>query len=167
MSTDRADPHEVHRLRHSLGQITVDAVDARLAHEREIAAVAPGDMIQQVQLTIAGEATATSGADEFEVYWADPFLHDVARGDMDYDLDNPSFASGIELLADAAVWVQVQVRRWLRDDSSLIVGALVRVLVMCPEATQTPAPFRGTLHLSFIGYGVPSDDDDQDEEADD
>jgi hypothetical protein len=163
--------HDVHRLHHALGQIVVDAVDDRAALEAELAAIAPGDMIQQLQLDISGQATSTPAVLDFEVSWPNPFLNDVAPGDVDGNLDNPSFAPGIEMQSDGAVMAQVQVRRWIRDESSLIVGALLRAITWTAYSPEVPppapSPFRAVLHLTFIGYAVPADeDDDDDQEAD-
>jgi hypothetical protein len=163
-----SDPRDVHRLRRSLGQLTIDAVDARLAAAREASELAPGDMVQHIQLEVGGQAAATVGFNDFEVYWPNPFLNDVARGDVGNDLDNPNLATGIELTSDDPVLTQVQLRRWLRDESSLIVGAQMRFLVWSPsDDPMHAAQYKATLHLSFIGYAAPADPDDNDDEADD
>lgn len=158
-----SDLHDIHRLQHSLVEVAVDAVDTRLANEREAAELGAGDMIQQVQLPVEGYAGALIGTSFVDVTFLHPFFNDIAPGQMgDSNLKNPTFVPGVEITSDDPVLVHAQVRRWLRNDRSLITGAQLRVMAWSPDAAGQHQ-YKGVLHCSFIGFGAPNDDDEEDE----
>lgn len=152
--------HEIHRLRRALARMTIEATDAREAHDREIAAVAAGDMAQQIHASVEGRVARAPVFTEIDVTWPYPFLNDVAATDT--SMENPSFASGVELRSESPVFIDAQVRSWTRDDSSFITGARVRVTAWAPNAAKMTR-YNAVIHMVFLGYAAPTDDNDDDE----
>lgn len=152
--------HDNHKLNRSLARATFEAVEARERHIAAIAPMAPGDMSQQVQVTISGKVGAHVIYQEIDVYWPNPFtMRTDSTSGTDSTLSNPHFNSGVEILTDGHVSIDPQVRDWIADDSDRVIGAKVRISVFAPNALKK-RPYNANVHLTFFGYGAPQVDDD-------
>lgn len=146
------------RLRRSISALTIGVVQSQRVRERELGPISGGDMGQQVQFPVNGRVGRTPVMEELDVQWPHPFMTRVSTARSNMAFENPTLAIGIELQSEDAVLLQAQVKDWIEDDSSFLVGAKVRIIAWCPSAPKLTT-FSGIVHLSFFGYAVPSDDD--------
>lgn len=149
------------RLGRALAQMQIETVEARERHDAAIARVAAAEMIQQVHVEIRGVVNRSIGSIDVTVGWPHPFLHDVAKSQMESDLESPTFAYGVELRSEMPIIVQAQLRRWIRDERSFITSAEIRILIWGPDMPK-PERFTGKVHLSFIGFAAPMEDEEED-----
>lgn len=152
---------EFHKLQRALGQIVIDTEDARAAQREQDRAVAAGDMAQSIHAPVVGKVGRVPTMTDVTVSWLHPFLTDVATTQSESVLENPTFTHGIELTSDSFVMVSVQLSSWIRDESSFVVGAVVRVVAWAPEAPKK-VRYSGVIHMTFTGYAAPQDDDEED-----
>jgi hypothetical protein len=152
-----------HRLRRSMGAMTVDLLEGQRAHDQELLPLSAGDMAQQVQFNVSGRAGKHPTYSEVDVTWPYPFLMRLAQDQVESYLQNPHFAFGVELLTDGFLLLDAQVRSWTADDSNMVTGARVRVSAWSPEARKKHK-FAAVLHLTFFGYAAPREDNEADDE---
>lgn len=151
--------HRAHAaLARSLSRLAVGNPKEDQRREAELASMRPGNMVQAVQLPVAGTASPAVSSALIPLTFEHPFLSPLSPDES--DLTVPHFSEGAEVHSDGAVIVHSQVTDWTYDDSGLIVGAKVKV-VTHGDAVD----FSATVHLSFTGYAAPSDDDDDGDAA--
>lgn len=116
---------------------------------------------QQVQIAINGTATATlmwtTATVDFNVSFA------MAPEQRDSALTMPHFTYGVYVASAGAsddstlgIAVQVNVRSWVRDaDTRAVTGATV--VIGAASGTEDTVEFSGYVHLSFQGFGAPTE----------
>lgn len=148
--------------------LTVGVVKGVQAHEQALARTALGDTVQHTQIDISGRVGREPYTFVLPVQWPIPLVYAPVQHDS--DLDNPHFNYGIELpmlsqspLSAAAPTdhpiILCAVAGWLGDDNGFTTGANVAVTSWLPGAKKKRA-FSATAHLSFWGFGAPTDDSD-------
>lgn len=146
-------------LSRGLSALTIDQQQASQDQENLDKVLRGYDMTQNVQIPCSGIAWREPTWAKFDIRWQVPFLNNIDRSRTDSDLDKPHFTTGAELQSDANVILTAQVRSWTTDpETGWLVGAQVRVCAWCPQARKKH-PWTGVIHLSFTGYGAPSEDD--------
>lgn len=146
-------------LQRSLAYLTLGAVRDI---ERARAAVASSKLqegFQQFQIPVMGTAN-------YGVLWAKlklefDFIFFAATGQRDSPYDRPQFSYGyvVEAADDKAPVVPVFVScavQYIDTDDGATRGCWLHVGVLSPTAEARP--FEGYLHVTFQGWGAPSDD---------
>lgn len=124
-----------------------------------------GELEQQFQLPldarVGTDAVVVDFAVEFDVYFFE------AQEQRDSPLTVPQFHSGAVLRvtddndADGGgVAYSIVVTDWVEDDRAAYIGAKLRLTLWRPPGAPAAINVEGYLHLSFQGYGAPSEDDD-------
>jgi hypothetical protein len=147
-----------HLLSQGLGALTAGVIEGKERVEAEDYPLASGEMIQRIHLPVTGVANRQMVRDEIDVTWPYPIINQLAAGQHESHQETPHFASGVELLTDDPVFLDVQVRAWEQDDRDFYTGATVRISAWAPEAVRTTR-FSAVLHLSFMGYAAAAEDD--------
>ncbi len=118
---------------------------------------------QQFQLPIAGTAAAAISFASVDLLFAVDFFD--APEQRDSPLSVPQFTFGAFIAPTVqpdnptgAVLVTACVSEWTLDDRGAIVGATVTVGTCVPGAADE-FPFEGYVHLTFQGYGAPSENE--------
>jgi hypothetical protein len=145
-------------LTQGLGAMTAGVVEGKERVDAEDYPLASTEMLQRIHLPVTGVATRQMVRDELDVTWPYPIINQLAAGQHESGQDVPHFASGVEILTDDPVFLDVQVRAWQQDDREFYTGATVRISAWAPEATRTTR-FSAVLHLAFMGYAAASEDD--------
>lgn len=113
---------------------------------------------QQYQVEIGGVAGAgafTESTIHFQetMYYA-PLQRNITTED-------PQVTWGVNLDKGDA-FVSVHVKRWLLDDNANYIGAVLRIGVMqgayAGQGGVEGSAFKGTIHVTFQGYGIPVED---------
>lgn len=144
-------------LARSLNALTVGVVKAREAREEQLAPLRLGNIIQALQVPLSGKVAEKPQRIEIPVSWPYPFVYAPAQTDSNLEL--PHFAPGIELLSPSPVIIIAQLHGWTRNDEEWTTGATVGVTAWIPGAKKKQE-FTALLHLTFTGYGAPSEDED-------
>lgn len=112
-----------------------------------------GEIEQQIQVAITGEAAATIAWATVDVTFDVEFLD--ATDQRYSNLTEPQFTHGTVLTTTEPVVISACVVLWSRDDRGVIVGATVAIGAHNPGATTG---YTGTAHLTFQGYGsIPNE----------
>lgn len=146
------------RLARGLARATIEATEADANHKAELAPLRGGQMLQHVQCPVQGRVGNRPVWQELAVTWPHPFLMAVSNGKSDTQLKVPQIATGVQLLTNEHIIIDVQIRDWAYDDSNFIVGATARVSAWSPLAGKKH-DFSAIIHLSFFGYGSPKEED--------
>jgi hypothetical protein len=150
-----------HRLNRALDRATYDATEAQDALSAELAADGSGDFAQHFQCPVTGKVGNKPTWNEIKVTFPHPYYMRVDPNRQNGNLSNPHMLTGIELLTDEHVMLDVQVKEWKVDSRSIITGARVRVIAWSPIAPKKQT-FNAVVHMTFIGYGGPSIDEGSD-----
>lgn len=118
-------------------------------------------MIQAVQVPLQGRVAEKPQRVEVPVTWPYPFVYAPAQTDSNLEL--PHFAPGVELLSPSPVIIIAQLHAWTRNEEEWTNGATIGVTAWIPGAKKKHT-FSAMLHLTFTGYGAPTED--EDDEAD-
>lgn len=143
-------------LQRSLAALTIGTVKAREERSAMLDPISGGNMIQYRQVPVAGRVMKRPVSAEVNVDFDYPFAIATARTDSDQE--RPTYNVSVELLSTGPVIILPQLVRWIDADDGWTEGAVVRVTAWIPEANKKH-DFSAILHLSFSGYGVPTEDE--------
>jgi hypothetical protein len=155
-------------LNRSLQALTIGVVKGVQAREKALSRTTLGDLVQHQQLDIAGYIGKDPHTYVFSVGWDIPFVY--APMQHDSDLERPHFNYGVELGQQPTTPMSAatptdhpiivcQIVGWHDDHDGFTVAADVAVTSWIPGAKKK-RQFTATAHLSFWGYGAPTDDSD-------
>lgn len=155
MSTD------AHTLGRAVRRLTVDGA---VALERR-RAMLDYDRLQEI--TLQFQIPVSGKVDDQGAYWSTTeleFDHEFffAPEQRDSPLTMPHFTFGSVVSGesvnggneDGGVFITASVVEWVTDDREAVTGARVTVGVTAPDGE---CEYDGYLHLSFQGYGGPSE----------
>ncbi len=118
---------------------------------------------QQFQLPLAGTATANMSFGTADLEFSVDFFD--APEQRDSPLSEPQFTFGAFIdpteqtdNPTGAVLVCACVSEWVRDTRGAITGAKVTIGTCVPGALGQ-FDFTGTVHLTFQGYGAPTENE--------
>lgn len=151
-------------LHRSLAQLTVGVVRAQQDAQDAMASSQMDEMLQQLQMPIAGYVKDKPISVRTDVYWPHPFVFAPAQRDSDFE--RPTFSMGVELLADIPVILTGAIVGWHDSVEGYTIGAAIRVTAYIPDARKKQR-FNAIFHLTFQGYGAPTDDNTSDTSAGD
>jgi hypothetical protein len=161
-------------LNRSLNALTIGVVKGMQAREQMLSRTTLSDMVQHAQIDIEGLVGQHPYSYMVPVMLPIPYVYAPVQHDS--DLGYPHFNYGIELgqapstaLSAAAPTdhpiILCQVGGWISNDDGFTTGANVIVTSWIPGASKK-RKFSATAHLSFWGFGAPTDDaDDTGEDA--
>lgn len=134
--------------------------EPQAAEEREAALFGDRamDMAMCLHSKLLGEVKDKPVYTDLPVTFPYPFIMAADPTHGDGNLDKPTFSVGVELESGPDVMVWVSVRQWEQDDRDFWTGCTLRVGAWLPDS-PVKRKFTGTLHLTFIGYGAPTEDD--------
>lgn len=151
---------KTHNIERSLRHMVVGA---RLAQDRkrdQDDLLTPGEIDQEFQVEISGEATGRIGWNEQTVFFEWPFMG-VPEMRESSPYEEPTFTYGYQ--SEAGVVLTARLVKWVWDvPRGLITGVVVSFGAYIPGATaeETAVKYKGTVHLMFQGFAMPPDDDD-------
>jgi hypothetical protein len=144
----------------SLAAIAIEEPQQHDEGEQMLAPLEGGDMAQNIQFPVSGNASAKAAWTSVEVFWRYPFFQKYDKSRTDSNLDNPTFTYGVEMLTDAPVVVFVAVRDWLESDEGWQIGARMRVSCFSPGFSgNKKIQFQGIVHCTFMGWAAPAEDE--------
>lgn len=146
------------RVRRAVKGATIGVMEGHRARRKQHAELAASDLLQVAQVRIEGSCGATPVTVDFKVVWELPFLMRVAPTRTNFRQDRPHFNVGVEMLSNAPVMIDGQVRDWVIGDDEFVTAAKCRVLAFVPGATRKHR-FSALVHMTFFGYGAPVEDD--------
>lgn len=149
-----------HALERSLAAMTFGAVKSYDDLQKQMAYAGLGELDQQFQVPVAGDAGPTASWGTLTVTFSAPLVEASQERRSSYS--DPLFTFGAVVSSGGPVCLYASVRRWVTD-TWLYTGAELDVCVFRPGAADT-VPFKGELHLNFQGYGTPDPDDGGDDE---
>lgn len=150
-----------HKLNRALNQATYEATEAQDALAAQLSADGAGDFAQHFQCPISGKVGNKPTWSEIKVTFPHPYYMLVDPNKQNGDLRNPHILTGVELLTDQHITIDVQVKQWVINSRSIVTGAKVRVIAWSPIAPKKQT-FNAVVHMTFIGYGGPSIDEGSD-----
>jgi hypothetical protein len=161
------DARAQHSLSRSIQRLAVDVVRDR---ERRVAGTGPMRMAEreeQFQIQVSGIATDMPGYVSAELEFETGFV--IASGDRNSELQRPQVMMGYELTEVARINVEAGqvtqppalgvilcavIRDWKFTESLVMTGASVAVTAIAPGDEVS---FRGFVHVTFEGYGAPTE----------
>lgn len=143
-------------LQRSLAALTIGTVKAREERDAMLEPISGSNMIQYRQIPVAGKVSEKPVHAEVNVDWPYPIV--AAPAQTDSDQERPHFALGVELLSTEPVMIFATVIGWIDADDGWTEGARLRITAWIPRARKKH-DFSAILHLTFSGYGIPTEDD--------
>lgn len=129
-----------------LAEVSVRTTQHVRARDDRIGNLALKEVELQFQHEIKGNAGGTPTFAKVTINF--PYALLYAPGQRDTTLKEPQFTYGARV--KPAVAISAAVEEWLRDEQSgAIVGAVVAV------GASGSGEFKGSVHLTFQGYGTP------------
>jgi hypothetical protein len=159
---------ETGALTRSLQKLTIGVVKGVQAREDALSRTALSDMVQHAHIDIEGLVGKDPYSYTVPVSFPIPYVYAPVQHDS--DLEHPTFNYGIELgqapttpLTGASPTdhpiILCQLAGWIIDANGFTTGANVVVTSWIPGAAKK-RKFSATAHLSFWGFGAPTDDAD-------
>ena len=145
-------PVHVHAINRSVRALTVDTIRDLERRRHMLGFDALGELEQQFQLAIEGQAGEVIGWFEIPLTFNVEFYNAVDQRDSPYTI--PHFTYGSVITSQTPALITACVRRWDIDEQDTVSGATVAVGV-CNPGTDIATPFQGYIHLTFQGYGAP------------
>lgn len=145
-------------LERSLSALLIDAPEAQAEREAQLEPLRGSDMSQVLQVSAAGLAARQPIWTEQELIFPYPFVQNIDPTAADSGLENPHFATGVELLTGDNVMIDAQVRGWVYSPEGWVTGARVRISAWAPNARKK-VRYSAVVHLTFSGYATPTDDE--------
>ena len=106
---------------------------------------------EQFQISVAGVAQEFYAWDTVQINFSTVFVD--ATGQRDSPFDRPHISVGAELYTPVPVALLATVMGWKTNDRNETLGAKVAIGV---SSTDRATKFRGSVHLTFQGFGQPS-----------
>lgn len=105
---------------------------------------------EQVQVNVSGLAEEFIEWSETEIDFRTIFVDATAQRDSPFD--RPHMSVGAELYTPVPVALHAVVMSWKTNDRNETLGATVAIGA---SSTDQATKFRGSLHLTFQGFGQP------------
>jgi hypothetical protein len=105
---------------------------------------------EQFQIAVSGLAEEFFKWSVADIKFTTVFVD--ATGQRDSPFDRPHISVGSELYTPVPVALQAVVLEWKINERNETLGAKVAIGV---SSTDLPTKFRGSVHLTFQGYGQP------------
>lgn len=158
-------PQRDHAAREALGRslsaLVIGTPEAKEERDRSLYHLRAQDMAQHIRVPINGKVGRLMLWAEVGLHFPVPFIMGLDRRGTEGSLDDPHVTYGIYMnTPGASVVIQPQVTAWTTDDRGFYSGAQLRVGAFSPGAPKGVS-FQAGLHLTFSGYGAPSEDDSQ------
>lgn len=154
----------VHRAQQALARglhaLSTEAIAGRESVEVDDYPLASSEMIQRIHIPVEGAVGRSVVYTTLDVDWPYPIINQAAANQHESDQDQPHINSGVELLTDGPVMLDVQVRSWQQDERGFYTGATLRFSAWSPEAIKV-TKYSAVIHLSFMGYAAASEDDNE------
>lgn len=115
---------------------------------------------QQFQIPMSGTARFTPEYVRAAVPFAWSFYN--ATGQRDSDLVVPQMSWGLELQSNDPIFATVCVMEWDKKGADQVEGAVLAI--GCYEPSGLDVRFKGSMHVTFQGYGAPVEYDEDDVE---
>ena len=108
------------------------------------------ERVEQFQIAVAGVAQEFFAWKEVDITFSTIFVD--ATGQRDSPFDRPHISVGAELYTPVPVNVTGVVMSWRTNDRNETLGCKVAIGV---SSTDNATKFKGSVHLSFQGFGQP------------
>lgn len=144
------------QLQRSLAALTIGVVRGVDDRENQLAPLRSGNIMQACQVDLKGRVSEKPIRGELDIHWRAPFIPDAAQNSS--GLETPHFAPGVELLSTVPVIIYPQLTGWHRDTEGSFTGAKVGITAWIP-GSKKKQEFSAMLHCIFVGYGAPTEDD--------
>lgn len=149
---------EAAALGRALSAQMIQAADDHDARGADLAPMAAGDMCQTVQCPVQGLVGSKPRFADLTVTFPFPYYLDTSQLQQDGVQTDPHFATGVHLLTDQHVCIEVVAKAWLKNGSSAVTGAKLQVMSWIPWATKS-VRFKAIVHITTFGYAAPTEDD--------
>lgn len=108
---------------------------------------------QQFQIPVSGKAGVSPEwvTKDLKFHWT--FYGEA--GQRDSELNAPQVSFGVVMDSREPIFAMPCVMKWDRKDADEIEGATVAIAVWDP--TGRGVKFKGSLHVTFQGYGAPAE----------
>lgn len=156
-----ARPAVSHRsLQRSLGALSFGMVRAMESRKELLGKTALRERDQHFQIPIVGRAPRLGISTDWnlvDITFRVGFVDATGQRDSPYTL--PQVAFGSVITSENPVIVNACVIRWKFEEDDADTGAVIgaRIAVAALSATAVATAFKGTLHVTFTGYGAPND----------
>lgn len=152
-------PRPIGQLDRVLDTLTIGLLTGKEKRDAQLAFSATREVEQQVRVPLSGDAGNGWGFVDQAVNWELPFIYAPAQRDSNFP--TPHFSYGVVLGSGTANFVDVraQVLTWSFNDSSWVIGAMMRFASSAPmlEGEET-VPYSAIAHLTFQGYAALTDE---------
>lgn len=105
---------------------------------------------EQFQIAISGVAEEFLDWQEIELKFGTLFTD--ATGQRDSELERPQFTYGAEMTLGGPVGILACVTEWKTNERNEVIGCKLAIGVAASDQSQK---FKGYLHASFQGFGLP------------
>jgi hypothetical protein len=139
------------RLERSIKQLRIGAVRDMEGRQKRAQADGLIEREEQYHIAVSGLAEEFFNWSTFEIKFATLFVD--GTGQRDSPFDRPHVLVGSELYSPTPVALQAVVMGWKTTDRNETMGATVAIGV---ASSDKPTQFKGAVHLTFQGFGQPS-----------
>lgn len=143
-------------LRRTIGALTVGVTQAIEESRQRLDSYRLAEIEVQLQLPVSGELGNTILWAQTTVSFAEAFPPPDASRDSPHE--EPQFSCGYRHDRGPFPVVMGMVEEYVENEG-IITGAKLRVGAFTPNVADAGQQFKGTLHVTFQGYGAPDDDD--------
>lgn len=105
---------------------------------------------EQFRITVSGTAEEFFAWQEVDIVFSTVFVDATAQRDSPFD--RPHISVGSELYTPVPVAVTAVVMSWQTNDRNETLGAKVALGI---SSTDRATKFKGSVHLTFQGFGQP------------
>lgn len=155
-------PLDATALRRTIGQLTVGVTQAIEETRQRLDNYRLAEVEVQLQIPIGGDIGGSIQWAQTTVAFSEVFPPPDASRDSPYD--EPQFSCGYRHGTGVFPVVMGMVEAYVEDDG-IITGARLRIGAFTPNVEDEGKQFKGTLHVTFQGYGAPDDDEGHAEDA--
>lgn len=141
-----------HRLENMMKGVTIGTVRARERYLSEKQVESLQEVEEQFKIEISGRAEEFPVWDQVKIKFGTTFVD--ATGQRDSPFDRPHFTYGAEISSRNPVGVLACVMKWFVNDKGETTAARVAFGAV---ATDLSTKFKGEVHMTFQGYGMPVD----------
>lgn len=146
------------QLESGLAAMTSGLLEGQQTLDAEKYAIDAGEMIQRIQVPIAGRVGRKMMQAELTVQFPYSFIGRTSQSQIESSQDDPHFNVGIEMAANHHIILDVQVVDWQVDEYDFVTGARLRIIAWRPDAPKA-IRWNAVAHCTFIGYAAAAEDD--------
>lgn len=147
-------------LTRSLAALAIEGPNAQIDRDRELYPLQGSDMAQHIQVEVNGRVGADPQWSDMQVYFPVPFMGHIDATRSEGSVEDPQMTYGVMMTTRAPIILQPQLTGYIQDETEAYTGATLQVLAWRPDGAKRTS-FSAKIHLTFFGWGAPSEDESQ------